>query len=424
LVDQNNQSTKPPNIYKGKPIMQTSNRKNTGILFFTMVVVMLGFGIVIPILPFYIESFGAGGAELGLLMSTFAIMQFLFSPVWGDLSDRFGRKPFLIIGTLGNGLAMMLFGLSTEMWMLLAARALAGVLSAATLPTAMAYISDSTSQDDRGKGMGIIGAAMGVGMVIGPGLGGSLAGISLSAPFFLAAGVSVIAATLIFFALPESLPKEKRMATEGKKIQGPQVKAMWAALFSPIGIPLILAFTLSFGLTNFEGIFGLYALSRFAYGPREVGLLLTGIGITSAFVQGVLTGPLTKRWGDVVVIRAALLSSGIGFGIMLLAFNFITVLLTVMLFVLSTALLRPAVSSITSKRATGGQGMAMGLNNSFMSLGRIVGPIWAGLVFDVNYILPYLSGAFIMLIGFTISMIWLKKEAPSPQEPAKAPVVG
>jgi DHA1 family multidrug resistance protein-like MFS transporter len=398
--------------------MQTSNRKNTGILFFTMIVVMLGFGIVIPIFPFYVESFQAGGTELGFLMATYAIMQFLFSPVWGDLSDRYGRKPFLILGTLGNGLAMLLFGLSTELWMLFAARALAGTLSAATLPTAMAYISDITSQEERGKGMGMIGAAMGVGMVIGPGLGGSMAGISLASPFFLSAGVSAMAALLIFFALPESLSKENRTASEGKKIRGPQLKVMWGALFSPIGVLLILAFLLSFGLTNFESIFGLYSLERFDYGPQEVGLLLTGIGITSALVQGLLTGPLTKRWGDVVVIRTALLSSAISFGIMLLAFNFITVLVTVTLFILSTALLRPSVSSLTSKRTTDGQGMAMGLNNSFMSLGRIVGPIWAGLVFDINIMLPYLSGAIILLVGFAISMVWLKKDEPVSQKSA------
>jgi DHA1 family multidrug resistance protein-like MFS transporter len=405
--------------------MQTpaSNRKNTGILFFTMIVVMLGFGIVIPILPFYVESYDAGGTELGFLMATFAVMQFLFSPVWGDLSDRHGRKPFLIVGTLGNGLAMLLFGLSTELWMLFAARALAGILSAATLPTAMAYIGDSTSAADRGKGMGIIGAAMGVGMVLGPGLGGWMGGISLAAPFFLSAGVSVVAAVLILLALPESLPKEKRVATDGKKIQGPQLQAMWKALFSPIGILLILAFLLSFGLTNFEGIFGLYALERFDYGPQQVGLLLTVIGLTSAVVQGVLTGPLTQRWGDVTVIRAALLGSGLGFGLMLLAYDFITVLLTVSIFVLSTALLRPSVSSLTSKRAVGGQGMAMGLNNSFMSLGRIVGPIWAGLVFDANIMLPYLTGAIVMLIGFSVSVVWLKKDAPVAQEVAKVPVM-
>ena len=135
-------------------------------------------------------------------------------------------------------------------------------------------------------------------------------------------------------------------------------------------------------------------------------------------MQGLLTGPLTKRWGDVAVIRTSLLGSAIGFGLMLLAYNFMTVLVTVMFFVLSTALLRPSVSSLTSKRTIDGQGMAMGLNNSFMSLGRIVGPIWAGLVFDVNMMLPYLSGAIILLFGFAISMIWLKKDEPASQKSA------
>jgi DHA1 family multidrug resistance protein-like MFS transporter len=196
---------------------------------------------------------------------------------------------------------------------------------------------------------------------------------------------------------------------------------MWQALFGPIGILLIIAFLLSFGMTNFEGVFGLYALERFDYGPERVGLLLTVIGLISALVQGMLTGPLTKRFGDAAVIRASLLGSGIGFVLMLLAYDFVTVLVTVSVFILSTALLRPSVSSLTSKRAVGGQGMAMGLNNSFMSLGRIIGPIWAGLVFDANISLPYLTGAIIMVIGFAVSMIWLKRDAPVAQHPAPAP---
>ena len=156
--------------------MGSSNRRQIIILFFTLVVVMLGFGMVIPILPFLIESLGASGRELGLLMATFALMQLIFSPVWGSLSDRIGRKPVLMIGVFGFGITMVLFGLSTELWMLFAARALSGILSSATLPTAMAYIGDSTSEEDRGGGMGVVGAAMGLGMVLGPGLGGLLAG--------------------------------------------------------------------------------------------------------------------------------------------------------------------------------------------------------------------------------------------------------
>ena len=172
--------------------MRIYNR-NILILFFTLVVIMMGFGMVIPIMPFYIKLFGASGSTLGALMATFAVMQFIFAPIWGSLSDRYGRKPLLMLGVLGNAFAQLLFGLSTQLWMLFAARILAGVLSSATLPTAMAYVGDSTSARDRGGGMGILGAAMGVGMVLGPGLAGWLAIGSLSTPFFVAAGLSTLA---------------------------------------------------------------------------------------------------------------------------------------------------------------------------------------------------------------------------------------
>lgn len=387
----------------------SNNRRNITLLFFTLVVVMMGFGMVIPILPFYIEHFGAGGSAMGLLMAIYAVMQLIFAPIWGRMSDRYGRKPIILVGVLGNAISQLLFGLSTQLWMLFAARALAGILSSATLPTAMAYISDNTSEEDRGGGMGIIGAAMGVGMVIGPGLGGWLAGQSLSLPFFLAAGLSALAMLLIWLLLPESLPAEKRGEPPAAS-QEAQWRVMWQALFGPIGFLLFMAFLLSFGLTSFESIFGLYSLHRFEYGPEMVGTLLAVIGIVSAVVQGGLTGPLTRRWGEAAVIRASLLGSAIGFGLMLLAVNLLTVILTISFFIISNAMLRPAVSSLTSRRATGGQGVAMGLNNAFMSLGRIIGPIWAGFLFDVNISWPYLSGAVVMLIGFGLCYLWLPVE--------------
>ncbi|MBN1146818.1 MAG: MFS transporter [Anaerolineales bacterium] len=384
-----------------------NKRKNLYILFFTLVVVMLGFGMVIPILPFYIKEFGASGRALGALMATYAVMQFIFAPVWGSISDRIGRKPVLIVGVLGNALAQLLFGLSTQLWMLFAARILAGALSSASLPTAMAYIGDSTSARERGGGMGMLGAAMGIGMVLGPGLAGWLAERSLALPFFLAAGLSFAALLFIWAALPESLPPEAR-DTSGAKVRGPQVGEMWAALSSPIGFLLFLAFLISFGLTSFEGVFGLYALERFGYGPREVGLLLMLIGVISAAAQGALTGPLTRRWSEATVIKASLLASAIGFPLMLLARNLAGIVLTISFFILSNALLRPSVSSLTSQRAPGGQGVAMGLNNAFMSLGRSAGPLLAGFLFDANINLPYLGGAVIMMAGFAASLVKLE----------------
>ncbi len=250
-----------------------SPRVRMAILFFTLVVVMMGFGMIIPILPYYMDVFGASGTELGLLMATFATMQFFFAPLWGQLSDRYGRKPILRVGVLGNAISLLFFGLSTELWMLFASRALAGILSSATLPTA--------------------------------------------------------------------------------------------------------------------------------------------IGLTSALVQGVLTGSLTRRWGEVAVIRGSLVGSAVGFVLMLQAGTYAGVLVTVSFFVLSNAMLRPAISSLISKRATGGQGVAMGLNNSFMSLGRMVGPAWAGFIYDLNLTYPYHSGAVVMLAGFFMSLVWLRPEAPA-----------
>ncbi len=397
-----------------------SSRVNLIILFFTLVVVMMGFGMVIPILPFYVESFGAGGSALGLLMAEYALAQFIFAPIWGELSDRFGRKPILLVGVLGNALAQLLFGLSSQLWMLYVARGLAGMLSSATLPTAMAYISDSTSEEERGGGMGMVGGAMGIGMVIGPGVGGWLAGESLSLPFFIAAALSALALVLIYLILPESLPAAERSAERGA-VHGPQLGELWRALFGPIGILLALSFVVSFGLTNFEGIFGMYALEKFGYGPQRVGIVLMGIGITSAVAQMALTGPLTRRFGDVWIIRVTLLISAMGFVLLTLARDFAGVMATSMFFVLGNAMVRPSVASLTSKRATGGQGVAMGLNNAFMSLGRIAGPIWAGVAIDTYIELPYLSGAVVMLLAALIAVIWLKQAHTPAQNTAEAP---
>ncbi len=381
------------------------------ILFFTLVVVMLGFGIVIPILPFYVTQFGGGGSAMGSLMAIYGVMQFIFAPIWGSLSDRYGRKPILMLGVLGNALAQVLYGFSTQLWMLFAARALAGILSSATLPTAMAYIGDSTAQSERGGKMGMIGAAMGLGMVVGPGLGGWMAHISLAAPFFLAAALSLIALLMVLFLLPESHPPIAPPTTSVRQLR---LQNLGVALRSPISILFLMSFLLSFGLTNFEGIFGFYAKQRYNFTPAQVGSVLTFIGLISAIVQGTLTGPATRRFGEVAIVRSALLGSAFGFILMILAQDFLQVFLTSGIFVFSNAMLNPAVAALISRRTNEEQGFTMGLNNSFLSLGRIAGPLWAGFIFDVQMHLPYLTGAAIMVIGFLISLS-LTGEKPAPQ---------
>jgi DHA1 family multidrug resistance protein-like MFS transporter len=392
--------------------MKSNKRRNLLILFFTLIVVMMGFGVVIPIMPFYVESFGASGSALGLLMAEYALLQFLFAPMWGQLSDRHGRKPILLAGVLGNALAMVLMGLSSQLWMLFVARAMAGILSSATLPTAMAYISDSTDESSRSGGMGMLGGAMGIGMVLGPGFGGFLAETSLSLPFYLAAGLSLIAAIIVYRILPESLPVTARKTDSGR-LSGPQLGAMWQALFSPIGVLLVMAFVVSFGVTNFEGVFGLYALERFGFGTSEVGIILMGMGFVSAAIQMALTGPLTQRYGDARVIRWTLIISALGFVALPESRTFAGLFATSVLFGLGNAMLRPVISSLTSKRSDIGQGTAMGFNNAFMSLGRVVGPVWAGFTFDVHYDLPYLTGAVVMLVALAIGMVYLTEKSAS-----------
>ena len=384
--------------------MDTSNLKNIVILTVALIVVMLGYSMVIPLFPFYIEKMGASGSQLGLLISTSALLELLFGPIWGSVSDRVGRKPILLLGLLGYSLSSLLFGLSTELWMLFASRALSGVLSSATTATALAYISDSTSERDRGGGMGMLGAAMGLGLILGPAAGGWLGSDSLALPFFIAAGSSLLALVLAALWLPESLPVEVRQ--QGGKVRTINLGALWRALFGPIGLLMFLLFLVSFGLTNFESIFGLYAAQELEYGPERVGTILAVVGLVSTLGKAILIGPLTKRWGEAPIIKVSLAASAAGFVVLLLATTYPQVLLATGVFILSKTLLRTVIIALASKRAAVGQGVTMGLSNSFMNLGRIVGPIWAGFIFDVNVNYPYLSGAAIMFIGFLLSLVW------------------
>ena len=384
--------------------MNTSKR-NLYILTFVLFVVMLGYGIVIPIFPFYIESMGAGGTELGLLTASYAVMRLIFGPIWGGLSDRFGRKPILLIGISGYVITMVWFGLANTLWMLFAARILSGILSSATAPTTMAYIGDSAPEEERGGGMGLLGAAGGVGTIIGPVLGGFLAASSLSTPFFIAAGMALLSLALAIIFLPESHPAQAKSKGDEAIID---FRAWRQAIFSPIGTLFALTFISTCGLMIFANVFGLYGLERFNYGPEQVGIIMMVLGLVAALTQGLLAGPITKKWGDELVIRIGLLANAVSFGLMLLADTFLAVILTTAFFGLTVSLQSPALLSLTSRRATVSQGIAMGLSNSFVSLGRIVGPILGGVVLDINFNLPYLSGAIFMLLGFLVSVLWIR----------------
>ncbi len=387
----------------------TYNRKNIYTLAFALFVVMLGFGIVIPIMPFYIEQMGAGGTELGLLVASYAVMRLIFGPIWGGLSDRIGRKPVLLVGMLGYAVTMFWFGLATELWMLFIARSLSGILSSATGPTTMAFISDSTGEKRRSRGMGVLGAATGIGTIVGPAIGGWLAGdapdaAALARPFFIAGGMALLSLLMIALLVPESLPgrSPKTTPAEAPRRLRFRTALLWQTINSPVGMLLSMALLASFALTAFFGIFGLYALEKFDYGPQQVGLVLMVMGLMSAVAQGVLVGPSAERWGEAMVIKISLLLSAVGFVGIVLAASIPIVLLVTALFSLAAALLATATTSLTSQYTRLEQGLTMGLSNAAGSFGRIFGPLLSGILFDIHITYPFLFGAGVMLAGFLL----------------------
>jgi DHA1 family multidrug resistance protein-like MFS transporter len=287
----------------------------------------------------------------------------------------------------------------------------------------MAYIGDSTSEKERGGGMGLLGAAAGAGTIIGPGIGGVLGQGSLAMPFFLAACGSLVALALMAWLLPESLPRAAR-APAGGRLKFIDLGSLWRALSSPIGFLLGLAFLATFGTTNFDAIFSLYAVQKMAYAPERVGAILTVVGAVALFGRGLLTGLFTRRWGESAVIKASLLAAALGFAFLLLANNFTAVLAACGFFVFTVTFLRPSIHSLTSQRATVGQGAALGLSNSFVSLGRVAGALWAGAVFDLHMEYPYLSGIAILLICFGLSLRFIGEWRAKTNKPLNTPFGG
>jgi DHA1 family multidrug resistance protein-like MFS transporter len=381
------------------------NKKALPILFAVMFLVMVGFGIIIPVLPFFAEQVGATPTELGLLMAVYSLMQFLFAPMWGSLSDRIGRKPVILIGIAGLSLSFFLFAVSTKLWMLFAARILGGFLSSANMPTTMAYVADVTTPENRGKGMGIIGAAVGLGFIFGPALGGIFSKSSLSMPFFVAGIISAITFFFVLFFLKESLPPEKRTAPAAGK------ESRWKAFNGPATVLYILQFFVSFSLSGLEATFAYFAFKRAGIDTTQLGYIFMIMGLAGAFVQGGLVGKLTKKFGEGAVIQMGLFISAIGFGLILLTNNFTTAAIFLTIFGIGNGVIRPSVSALITKKTEVGQGSATGLLSSFDSLGRIAGPPIGGVLYSLQMGMPYISGMIISVLAFILYRIYASRES-------------
>lgn len=372
------------------------------ILFLIMFLVMIGFGIIIPVLPFYAEKMGASPTELGLLMAVYSLMQLIFAPFWGRLSDKIGRKPIMMIGIAGLSLSFFIQAMATELWMLFAARIIGGILSSANMPTAMAYVADITTPENRGKGMGIVGAAVGLGFVFGPAIGGIFSKSSMSLPFYLAGTSSLITLVIIFFLLKESLNKDTA-AEAGKK------ESRWMAFSGPASTLFILQLFISLSLSGLEATFAYFAAKKAGLGATQLGYIFMIMGFAGAMVQGGMVGRLTKKYGEGTVIQGGIIVSAIGFGLILFVDSFTTAAIFLSIFGIGNGVIRPSVSSLLTKTTDAGHGSATGLLSSFDSLGRIVGPPLGGWLFSLSIGLPYISGAILSVIALILYQFYRSK---------------
>ncbi|MGG1618971.1 MFS transporter [Paenibacillus sp. NRS-1782] len=375
------------------------------ILMINIFIVMVGVGLITPILPELIIEFGASGQSIGLLVAAYGITQFLLSPMTGQLSDRYGRKVFIIAGVIIFAVAKLIFAIGAALWMLYVSRLLEGVAAALIVPPMMAYVADITTSEERAKGNSLLAAAMSFGFVIGPGLGGLLAGYGTRVPLYAATGAAIAAVIFSVICLPESLSKEQMKAARATMIHKESIFKQYAkSLKSKYAMLFVMVLVMTFGLANFESVLGLYVTNRFQFSPQHISIILTAGAVIGVGMQALFVAKIINKFGEKRVIKGSLLLTSFAYILFLFATDFWSIILVTSGIFFATALLRPALNTQLSKRAGTEQGYVAGMNNAYMSIGNIVGPTMAGFLFDVNMFAPFIASCCILLITFLIAL--------------------
>ena len=409
-------------------------KKHLFILLACLFVVMIGFGITLPVLPFYVERLAleSGAAQssivlhVTLLTGVYSLMQLVFAPLWGRWSDRIGRRPLILIGIAGYVVAQVMFGLSTSLWLLYVARIVGGVLSSATLPASGAYVVDMTTKEERGRGMAWLGTAASLGVVVGPALGGLLsrrdwhfnwsAGHfkvdSFSTPFFAAALLGLVTLIAAWFWLPESMPKTSEQDAkpekdtgEDAKDTGEKTKTDWWTLVKTLSPLLALTLAGQLALTMFEGTFALFAQAKFDFGPAEVGYVFVVCGLVMTVFQAGAVGFLAGKISEMIQICAGFTLMGAGIALLATAQSRFFVFAFVALLSLGMAFIAPNLSALVSKRGGEPQaGASLGIQNAANNLGQAIGPLLGGALFIWQINAPYLlSGALLITLALVIA---------------------
>ncbi|PWW20510.1 DHA1 family multidrug resistance protein-like MFS transporter [Cytobacillus oceanisediminis] len=392
--------------------MSGEQRKKMIILMINMFIAIGSFGIIIPILPAYLESINQGGTAAGLMIAIFAGAQLIFSPIAGKWADQYGRRKMIIYGLAGLTLSMLVFYAVDSIWWLYFSRVIGGIGAALLIPAIFAYIADITTLEQRAKGNGLVSAAMSLGIVVGPGIGGFLADFGLKMPFLISALVSLVAVIFSIVLLEESStlqqPTAENMPEES------MVRKLAMSIKKPYFIPLIITLVMSFGLMAYESVLGLYLDNQFDATPQEIAIMVTSTGIISVIVQLFVVDRVVSKFGEGMVLNIFLAVAALGFLVSLFAGSYAFFFVISLIIFLATSILRPVLTTLISKMAGNEQGFAMGMNNAYMSIGNVLGPTIAGVLYDVRIMYPFVLGLALLLVTLFITVAW-QKRAPKPK---------
>lgn len=383
--------------------MTKTQKVTLSILLTNLFIAFLGIGLVIPVLPTIINELGITGSVVGYMVAAFAITQLIVSPIAGRMVDRLGRKIMIITGLFIFGLSEFLFGLGKTIEILFISRMLGGVSAAFIMPAVTAFIADITSMDQRPKALGFMSATISTGFIIGPGIGGFLAEIGTRVPFYTAGILGVFAAIFSIILLKEPTRAKDDTAA------APSIVGSFKQVFSPLYfIPFVLIFVLSFGLAAFESLFSLFVDHKFSFTPSDIAIIISGGGIVGAIAQLVLFDWLTRKMGEIQLIRYSLILSAFLTFAMTMVESYASILFVTFFVFVGFDLIRPAVTSYLSKIAGNEQGFVGGMNSMFTSLGNVFGPIVGGVLFDINLNYPYYFATIVLVLGVGLALFWKK----------------
>lgn len=385
------------------------DRKRLFNIFLIVLIDILGFGLIVPLLPYYADTFGANATITGLLVASYAAMQIIGAPILGRLSDQYGRRPILLVSIFGTLLGYILLGFANSLWMLFAARMLDG-LTGGNISVAQAYIADTSDEKNRVRSLGLIGAAFGLGFVVGPMMGGLLSKLSFAAPAIAASSLAGLNLLTVFLWLPESLTAERRAELTNKPRQlGLNLQALTHAFARPqVGTLLNVRLGFALAFNTFQTIFPLYALERFQLEADQTAYILAYIGVLVVLVQGAAIGPLTARYNEKVLIFTAVSLTGIA----LLGWAFsptIPALLVALApMALGAGIFNTVINSSLSKAVPSQEvGEILGLSASLESLTRVISPSMSGfLLGNFGPAIPGLVGAAIS--GCLLPYVWVR----------------